>query len=666
MPFQSNPIAPLKTDLYQNATWSIDSQCPPFGETRYVELTKTLGSGINSVLLCAERVLLGSDGLRSLFLFPDCLCSKEYNVEKVITNFDISPSFDEPMSGAAQLVQAIFHGNVDQASSILKRNTFSFEKNLDSNFIANLALELGEFEILRQFLQSNYSMGSVLGLEYRSNQQTNEHIDKLADQSLDPFRQTGRTLSKCVKLAFKMKHKAALWVAILRGDVEQVKRIAKEAQIDLNASINSQNDTPLQLAIELGDRPMFAALMELKANPNTPGKDRRELLNIALDFQHLDMAKELVKEGASLANLNQFKFENSMRMETAYYYVIELGAKDGVDTVAYSRAKAAPSEPLSKVKDEVEDNLDGMLINSEGYFDLTLCDEKAEHIENFYREAVARGFLEKNFGRVRQFAQIASQRFPDFIEKNKLVYKALVQSDFETYKYIVDLAKLIIATKRGAQLRLLHQICSLDLSKLPSAVLDYKSKVEYLLSGPKLDINEQDDKGNTALHYVVELGKEDLFDRLLEMGAKIDIENHKHQKPLDLDSTKNQIFKKKIEEKNKQEEERIKNERIKQEKIKREKLIKHYATWSLGAAALTAALTLTVLYLRRKKTALDEQEIDLLSDVDFEDIYSDLLYGQEEPISLETEISGDLEPVSPLKASDSELIETSEAPLQGA
>lgn len=649
MLFQNNPIAPLKTGFFQNATWSIESQCPFFGQIECSSIESI--SGTDALSECVKRIFLGSQVESSLELFSSCFCDKErYNVEDIVSHFNIIPTFAEPKSDVAQLIEAIFKGDVKQAKKLLEKDSFAFEKNLDSNFIAALASELGEFQILQLFLQSQLSAGSYLGLEFRSNVETKNNIEKMVKNALDPSNQSQIAIAKCIRLASKSKHKAALWVAILNGDVEQVKNIVKTARIDLNSGLNSQNVMPLQLAIKLGNKDLFNALMELKAEPNAKGSDGRDYLNLALDLKRLDMAKELVKQGARLKRIDEYHFHNFIDLDTLDCFC-ELGGD--IQKLPFDKLFQSLKGPNEKILMYVDKySIENPLVGSA-----------------FYRIMISRAYHANNFELAREFIQRAVSANSKFLENNHLVNQAYNYADFETFKFVLNLPNANINERDAfAKMPLLHHLSTYISSPNIPGILDYNKKLVFVLNHPGLDVNAQDISNSTALHYVVQLQKEKLFKRLLDLGASVDIEDQEGKKPQDFDETKEQSYKQEIErrilikeqelerkrldeerERQRIENKRIKLERLRKEALEREELIKKIVSWAISGGALAAILFFLAIHQRSKKNVDKAEKINLDSLNAFDNL------------NLETSNSEDLELLETLKSSPDEEVTVSEA-----
>jgi len=103
------------------------------------------------------------------------------------------------------------------------------------------------------------------------------------------------------------------------------------------------------------------------------------------------------------------------------------------------------------------------------------------------------------------------------------IVNAIIENDFDWFVELVDKAGF-------------DQVDSKGLTPLMYCIQNERSgMVDYLLE-KEIDVNKQDDIGNTALFYAVFKSKDktDLIEKLLKKGADMNIANNAGVSPLSL------------------------------------------------------------------------------------------------------------------------------------
>jgi ankyrin repeat protein len=96
------------------------------------------------------------------------------------------------------------------------------------------------------------------------------------------------------------KPEKALLSAVARNDLQEVDRLLREEDVDVNARARLSGDSALSSAASLGEVEMARLLLARGANPNIGDKDNLSPLQLAAYHGNLAMVRMLLKAGANV------------------------------------------------------------------------------------------------------------------------------------------------------------------------------------------------------------------------------------------------------------------------------------------------------------------------------------------------------------------------------
>ena len=117
---------------------------------------------------------------------------------------------------------------------------------------------------------------------------------------------------------------------------------------------------------------------------------------------------------------------------------------------------------------------------------------------------------------------------------NSILFFAIMYKNFELIKYLID-AKVVNVNnvnELGLNALILHIMCG-SKGKYKNTSI-YKKIIIYLIKGG-ININHQDNDGNTALHIAIKVRQNnEIIKLLLDNGADVNIKNKNGKTPLDI------------------------------------------------------------------------------------------------------------------------------------